>query len=128
MFFFLLCFKMTRLGFQFQFKSLSVPTEQVDSCALNPQRRIWAQRKCGLLKSSEFAQCHGEVSVDTFYKRCIFDTCSCDMGGDCECLCTALSAYAYACSMKGVFIKWRNEDLCRELNFFSWCYHLIEQN
>lgn len=91
-----------------------MPTELVDSCALNPQRQIWAQRKCGLLKSADFAQCHSEVSVDSFYKRCIFDTCSCDQGGDCECLCTALGAYAYACSAKGIFIRWRTPDLCRK--------------
>lgn len=94
-----------------------MPTEQVDSCALNPQRKIWAQRKCGLLKSSEFAKCHSEVSVDSFYKRCIFDTCSCDQGGDCECLCTALSAYAFACSTRGIFIRWRTPDLCRKWKF-----------
>lgn len=48
-----------------------VPTEQVDSCKLNPQRKTWSQFKCGLLKSSEFAQCHSEVEVDSYYKRCV---------------------------------------------------------
>ena len=95
--------------------SLTAPTEQADACALHPERKVWAQRKCGLLKSSVFAPCHSEVPIDSFWKRCIFDTCSCDQGGDCECLCTALSAYAYACSAKGVNIKWRTPDLCRKL-------------
>jgi C8 domain len=50
---------------------VSVPKEQVDSCALNPQRVTWAQRKCGLLKSKIFAACHSEVAIESFYKRCV---------------------------------------------------------
>lgn len=46
----------------------------------------------------------------------ILDACSCDQGGDCECLCTALAAYAHACAQKGVNIRWRTPDLCRKLN------------
>ncbi|KAL7040824.1 hypothetical protein ACKWTF_000531 [Chironomus riparius] len=92
--------------------SCSMPTEQVDSCTLNPQRKTWSQFKCGLLKSSEFAQCHSEVEVDSYYKRCVHDTCSCDLGGDCECLCTSLAAYAYACTARGINIRWRTPDLC----------------
>lgn len=94
--------------------SCAIPVEQVDSCALNPQRKTWAVKKCGVLKSAEFKLCHSEVPVDNFYKRCVFDSCSCDQGGDCECLCTALSAYADACALKGIFIKWRTPDLCRK--------------
>lgn len=66
--------------------------------------------------------CHSEVPVDMYMKRCIYDTCACDQGGDCECLCTALSAYAMACSMRGVPIKWRTPDLCRE--YFIPCIRL----
>lgn len=49
-----------------------------------------------------------------FLKSCIFDACACDQGGDCECLCTAIAAYAHACTMKGIPIRWRTPDLCRE--------------
>lgn len=63
------------------FFHISVPTEQVDSCKLNPQRQTWAQRKCGFLKSSpSFIECHSMVPFESFYKRCIFDACSCDQG------------------------------------------------
>lgn len=99
--------------------SCAVPVEQVDSCALNPHRKTWAVKKCGVLKSAEFKLCHSEVPVDNFYKRCVFDSCSCDQGGDCECLCTALSAYADACALKGIFIKWRTPDLCRKFEKHS---------
>lgn len=91
-----------------------VPTEQIDACETHPQRKTWAQRKCGILKSDVFRACHGEVPVDLYLKRCIFDTCACDQGGDCECLCTALAAYAHACTMRGIPIKWRTPVLCRE--------------
>lgn len=46
--------------------------------------------------------------------RCVFDSCACDQGGDCECLCTVFSAYAQECNAKGVPIKWRHQDICRE--------------
>lgn len=42
------------------------------------------------------------------------DTCGCDMGGDCECLCDAVAAYAKACLDKGVCVDWRAPDFCRE--------------
>ena len=45
--------------------------------------------------------------------RCVADACGCDMGGDCECLCTALAAYAHECAIKGVPIKWRSQEICR---------------
>ncbi|GIY74806.1 hemocytin [Caerostris extrusa] len=34
------------------------------------------------------------------------------MGGDCDCLCTAIAAYAQECSIHGVSIKWRSQELC----------------
>ena len=42
------------------------------------------------------------------------DTCGCNVGGDCECLCTSLSAYAQACNHAGVKIQWRSQGLCGE--------------
>lgn len=81
---------------------------------MHGERKIWAEKKCGVLKSELFAACHSEVNVDKFMKRCIFDSCACDQGGDCECLCTAIAAYAHACTMKGVPIRWRTPDFCRK--------------
>lgn len=42
------------------------------------------------------------------------DACGCDTGGDCECLCDAVAAYAQACLDKGVCVDWRAPDFCRE--------------
>ncbi|XP_031828807.2 hemolectin [Nomia melanderi] len=88
------------------------PKDVSDPCEQHPERKLWAAQYCGLLKSSIFKPCHSEVEVQSYLHNCIFDTCGCDTGGDCECLCTALAAYAHECSAKGVPIKWRSQDLC----------------
>lgn len=68
--------------------SCQMPTPLYDSCADNPLRKTWSQKKCGILKSEVFQKCHAEVTVDIFHKKCVYDACACDQGGDCECLCT----------------------------------------
>ncbi|XP_075237780.1 hemolectin [Lycorma delicatula] len=83
-----------------------------DTCAVNPSRKTWSIEKCSVLKSPIFRPCHSEVQVDAYMERCIFDTCACDQGGDCECLCTAVAAYAQECNAHGVYIKWRSQELC----------------
>ncbi|XP_041365590.1 SCO-spondin-like, partial [Gigantopelta aegis] len=84
----------------------------VDTCQVNPHRKPWAQRKCGIIHSDLFEPCHSEVDYKPFLDRCIFDACACDLGGDCECLCTAIAAYAHECAIKGTPIHWRSNDLC----------------
>ncbi|XP_026679243.1 hemocytin-like [Diaphorina citri] len=57
------------------------------------------------------------LNVDVLgFKRakCVFDSCACDEGGDCECLCTALAAYAEQCNVNGVHIRWRSQEICRK--------------
>lgn len=49
-----------------------------------------------------------------YYEACVRDACGCDSGGDCECLCDAVAAYAQACLDKGVCVDWRAPDFCRE--------------
>ncbi|KZC09215.1 Hemocytin [Dufourea novaeangliae] len=88
------------------------PKDVKDPCEQHPERKLWAVEKCGILKSPIFQPCHSEVEVNSYLHNCIFDTCGCDTGGDCECLCTALAAYTQQCSAKGVPIKWRSQDLC----------------
>ncbi|XP_044006095.1 hemocytin [Aphidius gifuensis] len=88
------------------------PKDITDTCVQHPERKIWAVEKCGKLKTSLFEACHSEVDIEPYIERCIFDTCGCDQGGDCECLCTALAAYAHECNNRGVPIKWRSKNLC----------------
>ncbi|XP_078657650.1 uncharacterized protein LOC144903401 isoform X6 [Branchiostoma floridae x Branchiostoma belcheri] len=83
-----------------------------DTCALHPNRQAWALRKCAILKSDVFRPCHSEVPYQPYYDKCVYDACGCDSGGDCECLCTAIAAYAQECNLAGVPIKWREQEIC----------------
>lgn len=47
--------------------------------------------------------------------RCVADACSCSGIEECGCFCTAVSAYAHQCAQKGILIRWRHQELCREL-------------
>lgn len=49
-----------------------------------------------------------------FYEACVHDSCSCDTGGDCECFCSAVTAYAQECTKEGACVFWRTPELCRE--------------
>ncbi|TWW70528.1 SCO-spondin Precursor [Takifugu flavidus] len=83
-----------------------------DPCALNPHRVTWARKKCAVLTQELFSRCHLEVAFQQYYEWCVFDACGCDSGGDCECLCTAIAAYAEECNRRGVYIRWRSQELC----------------
>uniref|UniRef100_A0ABI7W9R8 VWFD domain-containing protein n=1 Tax=Felis catus TaxID=9685 RepID=A0ABI7W9R8_FELCA len=83
-----------------------------DACAANPHRRSWAQKQCSVLNSATFAACHAHVEPAKYYEACVGDACACDSGGDCECLCTAVAAYAQACHDVGVCVSWRTPDIC----------------
>ncbi|KAA8580475.1 hypothetical protein FQN60_013433 [Etheostoma spectabile] len=83
-----------------------------DPCALNPHRVTWARKRCAILTQELFSQCHSEVPFQQYYDWCVFDACGCDSGGDCECLCTAIAAYAEECNRRGVYIRWRSQELC----------------
>ncbi|XP_068790174.1 SCO-spondin-like [Struthio camelus] len=81
-------------------------------CTENPHRVPWARKRCGVLTQRLFAPCHHAVPCQQFYDWCLFDACGCDSGGDCECLCTAIAAYAEECGQRGVHVRWRSQELC----------------
>uniref|UniRef100_A0A8I3WPG2 Mucin 6, oligomeric mucus/gel-forming/pseudo n=1 Tax=Callithrix jacchus TaxID=9483 RepID=A0A8I3WPG2_CALJA len=83
-----------------------------DPCSLNAFRRSWAERKCSIINSQTFAACHSKVYHLPYYEACVRDACGCDSGGDCECLCDAVAAYAQACLDKGVCVDWRTPAFC----------------
>ncbi|XP_071749958.1 LOW QUALITY PROTEIN: hemocytin-like [Lepeophtheirus salmonis] len=93
-------------------KYCPVATEVEDECELNPERRTWSTNKCSVLHSEVFEPCHSEIDWEPWYKKCLSDACGCNVGGDCECLCTAISAYAHECTRAGVPISWRKQNLC----------------
>ncbi|XP_075139472.1 mucin-5B-like [Leptodactylus fuscus] len=83
-----------------------------DPCAMNPYRKSWALRQCGIITSKVFERCHSQVDPRKFYESCISDSCACDTGGDCECFCTAVALYAQACSENRICIHWRTPTIC----------------
>uniref|UniRef100_A0A8C7WLU6 SCO-spondin n=1 Tax=Oryzias sinensis TaxID=183150 RepID=A0A8C7WLU6_9TELE len=82
-----------------------------DPC-LNPHRVTWAKKRCAVLTQDLFSVCHTEVPFQHYYDWCVFDACGCDSGGDCECLCTAIASYAEECNRRGVYVRWRSQELC----------------
>ncbi|XP_078539572.1 uncharacterized protein LOC144824329 [Lissotriton helveticus] len=86
--------------------------ETKDACTANPYRKAWSQKQCSIIKSDAFSTCHSQVDPSKYYEACVTDSCACDTGGDCECFCTAVAAYAQACSEVGVCIHWRTPNIC----------------
>ncbi|KAJ3594132.1 hypothetical protein NHX12_006464 [Muraenolepis orangiensis] len=81
-------------------------------CTLNPYRKPWAEKQCSIIQSAQFSGCHSVVDPSPYYDACVFDSCACDTGGDCECFCTAVAAYAQACNEAGACISWRTPKIC----------------
>ncbi|XP_036009085.1 mucin-6 isoform X8 [Mus musculus] len=100
----------------------------VDPCSLNTFRRSWAERKCNIINSQTFAACHSKVYHLPYYEACVRDACGCDTGGDCECLCDAVAAYAKACLDKGVCVDWRTPDFCPIYCDFYNTHTLVGEN
>ncbi|XP_036790119.1 otogelin-like protein [Oncorhynchus mykiss] len=82
------------------------------ACEGDLGRQPYAKRECALLYSDVFTPCHNVVDVSWFYMNCLTDTCNCNRGGDCECLCTSIAAYAHTCCQHGVTVVWRNPTVC----------------
>ncbi|XP_018416845.1 PREDICTED: mucin-5AC-like [Nanorana parkeri] len=83
-----------------------------DPCIANPYRQTWSQKHCSIIMGSTFSTCHSKVDPTPYHEACVRDTCGCDTGGDCECYCTAVSAYATACSDAGICVSWRTPEIC----------------
>lgn len=70
----------------------------------------FAEEACAVMTSAIFSPCHFLVNPGPFQRFCRYDVCAC---GDGEaCLCSALAAYAAACSARGVLLNWRSPSLC----------------
>ncbi|XP_048014153.1 mucin-2 [Megalobrama amblycephala] len=81
-------------------------------CLETPNRETWAKIQCSIIKEETFKDCHNKVDPNPYYENCVRDTCSCDTGGDCECFCAAVAAYAQACNDAGVCVDWRTPEIC----------------
>lgn len=58
-----------------------------------------------------------QVDPEPYYHACVQESCSCEFEGKFLGFCTAVAAYAEACSDHNVCVNWRTPDLCRK--FFS---------
>ncbi|XP_040893938.1 mucin-2-like isoform X2 [Toxotes jaculatrix] len=85
---------------------------QKDPCSLYSHRQAWADKHCNIIKSEVFAACHSKVEPQDYYDACVKDTCACNTGGDCECFCSAVAAYAAVCNKAGACVKWRTPKIC----------------
>ncbi|XP_029318701.1 mucin-5AC-like [Cottoperca gobio] len=83
-----------------------------DPCSSNQYRAAWSQKQCSIIISVTFQSCHSKVDPGPYFDSCVRDSCACDTGGDCECLCTAVAAYAKACNEAGACVKWRTPKMC----------------
>uniref|UniRef100_A0AAZ1XGF3 VWFD domain-containing protein n=1 Tax=Oreochromis aureus TaxID=47969 RepID=A0AAZ1XGF3_OREAU len=83
-----------------------------DACTLYSHRQAWAVKHCSIIKSAVFAACHSKVDPQQYFDACVRDTCACNSGGDCECFCSAVAAYAAACNEAEVCVKWRTPTIC----------------
>uniref|UniRef100_A0A8C6Q3F8 Mucin 2, oligomeric mucus/gel-forming n=1 Tax=Nothobranchius furzeri TaxID=105023 RepID=A0A8C6Q3F8_NOTFU len=86
--------------------------ESTDACDIAPQRHHWAKLKCSIITGNTFKDCHHKVNPQPFYDNCVKDSCACDTGGDCECFCSAVAAYAQACNEADVCVAWRTPEIC----------------
>ena len=85
---------------------------------VNKERKNWAELMCKTISEGNlFAECRDNVAGwEVYLSDCMFDSCGCDRGGDCECMCTAIANFATACSNAGYPVKWRSQGLCRKCN------------
>ncbi|KAL2102537.1 hypothetical protein ACEWY4_001705 [Coilia grayii] len=82
------------------------PCERHSYCA------NWAQRRCMIITGDTFKACHLKVDPGPYYEACVLEACSCEFEGKFLGFCTAVAAYAEACSEQDVCIRWRTPDLC----------------
>ncbi|XP_056430430.1 otogelin-like protein isoform X1 [Hyla sarda] len=86
--------------------------ETMRPCEVHQSKFPYAKKECSILYSDVFAPCRNVIDVTSFVKNCHTDTCNCYLGGDCECLCTSIAAYAHKCCQQGVVVHWRSPNMC----------------
>uniref|UniRef100_A0A8C5PZ85 Otogelin like n=1 Tax=Leptobrachium leishanense TaxID=445787 RepID=A0A8C5PZ85_9ANUR len=86
--------------------------DTIRPCEVHQNKFPYAKKECSILYSDIFAPCRNVIDVTSFVKNCHTDTCNCNLGGDCECLCTSIAAYAHKCCQQGVAVHWRSQNMC----------------
>ncbi|XP_075247716.1 mucin-6-like [Convolutriloba macropyga] len=80
----------------------------------NSDRYGWAMHQCSKIKETPlFKDCHSVLAPEPFFDSCVEDATYCDLGGDCECMCTGVARYARECCQEfGICVPWRSEHFC----------------
>ncbi|PVD31633.1 hypothetical protein C0Q70_07050 [Pomacea canaliculata] len=82
----------------------------------NPLKKQWAEENCRIIKEGEpFKPCRGrttENSQNTFLDECVLASMDCNSGGDCDCQCDAIDAYADYCAWQGSPAAFRSPKIC----------------
>ncbi|XP_057183922.1 mucin-2-like [Triplophysa rosa] len=109
-------------------------TTEMFPCERHSYCAAWAQRRCMILRSDTFNDCHLKVDPEPYYQACVVESCSCEFEGKFLGFCTAVAAYAEACSAKDICINWRTPDLCpvycdyyNEADQYTWHYNSCAQ-
>lgn len=88
---------------------------ELTPCESNHQNALEAERRCSILMSNVFSQCHATVDTELYYTNCKEDFCGCGKEGK-ECLCAVFSAYASECASQGKQVYgWRNASGCGKI-------------
>ncbi|XP_036978240.1 mucin-19 isoform X3 [Acanthopagrus latus] len=87
-------------------------TTEIFPCERNSYCSAWAQRRCMIIRGDTFKACHFKVDPEPYYHACVQESCSCEFEGKFLGFCTAVAAYAEACSDQDVCVNWRTPDLC----------------
>uniref|UniRef100_A0A8C6K181 Uncharacterized protein n=1 Tax=Melopsittacus undulatus TaxID=13146 RepID=A0A8C6K181_MELUD len=95
------------------------PNETLRPCEVHQSKFPYAKKECSILYSDVFAPCRNVIDVTSFVKNCHTDTCNCNLGGDCECLCTSIAAYAHKCCQQGAPIHWRSPSLSYDCDYYN---------
>lgn len=93
--------------------------DESNPCKGRMHRHDWAMKECSLISNpaddNPFTPCLSHLDsavIKKSYLECQYDACNCDKGGDCECLCSSLAAFAELCNTAGIPIKWRSQHRC----------------
>uniref|UniRef100_A0A2C9JLT8 VWFD domain-containing protein n=1 Tax=Biomphalaria glabrata TaxID=6526 RepID=A0A2C9JLT8_BIOGL len=92
----------------------STEEQTVGASCEGSNRETWAETTCKIiLEGDAFSDCRKlNADVRSFYDNCVVQACNCDTGGDCECLCDAIAAFAAHCNELGAPGRWRHQRLC----------------
>ncbi|CAJ1054408.1 mucin-6-like isoform X5 [Xyrichtys novacula] len=126
------------LAFGNSWKAATPPCSDVITeifpCERHSYCSAWAERRCMILKGDTFQSCHLKVDPEPYYHACVQESCSCEFEGKFLGFCTAVAAYAQACSDQDVCVDWRTPDMCpvycdyyNEKGQCSWHYEACGQ-